>query len=129
MRRRFNPKKASSNLEVNLYNKYGNVKTEVDGIVFDSKKEARYYETLLLRKKAKDIIGFELQPVFELQPKFKYGGKTIRAIRYVADFLVYHEGQTEIVDVKGMQTATFKLKWKMLKFKYGQTGEYIFTIV
>ena len=109
------------------YNKYGAKKTVLDGIKFDSIAESRYYSELKLRKRAGDIEDFELQPEFELQEKYRdTDGKMIRAIKYKADFLVHHKGLEEIVDVKGIQTPVFKLKWKLLKHKYG--GRYKFTI-
>jgi|TARA_Y100000296_G_C5179952_1_gene263263 hypothetical protein len=109
--------------------KYGNRKTEVDGILFDSKKEAAYYCELKLRKKAGDIFNFDLQPVYELQTAFRdNSGKHIRAITYKADFVVYEDGKTTIVDVKGMKTEVFKIKWKMLKYKYRERG-YEFLLV
>lgn len=39
------------------YRKYNNRKIEVDGMVFDSKKEASRYEELLLLQKAGAISG------------------------------------------------------------------------
>ena len=112
------------------YNKYKNKKTEIDGIVFDSKKEAKLYEELKLRKKAGDIINFECQPEFELLPAFFTSeGQKIRKMTYRADFLVFHDGLTEIIDVKGKKTAVFQLKWKLMLWKHGRTGEYKFTIV
>jgi len=113
------------------YNKYGNKKTVVDGIKFDSKKEAAYYQELKLRKRARDIIDFELQPKFTLQPSFKKDGKTIRAITYTADFIVYSDGKTEIVDVKAskfFQTNVFRIKWKMLQYKLRNDEGYTLTL-
>lgn len=111
------------------YNKYGAKKTVLDGIKFDSIAESRYYSELKLRKRAGDIEDFELQPEFEIQEKFRDSdGNSIRAIKYRGDFLVHHNnGLEEIIDVKGIQTPEFKLKWKLLKHKFG--GRYQFTIV
>ena len=56
---------------------------------------------------------------FELQPSFKYKGKTIRAIKYIADFVItYPDGKTEVVDTKGYRTKDYLLKRKMLLHKY-----------
>lgn len=99
--------------------KYGAKKTVVDGITFDSKAEARYYQELKLLQRAGEVKEIELQPRFLLQPSFKKDGKTVRAIHYVADFRVtYKEGTVEIIDVKGMETKDFKLKKKMFDYKY-----------
>jgi len=45
--------------------KYRAVKTVVNGITFDSKKEAAYYNTLLLLKRAGEITKIDLQPEFK----------------------------------------------------------------
>lgn len=100
-------------------NKYGNKKTVVNGIKFDSLAESRYHLILLDKKKKGEILDFELQPVFELQPTFKKNGETFRAIKYKADFKVIHnDGRIQIIDVKGMETSVFKMKRKMFEYKY-----------
>lgn len=99
--------------------KYHNKKVEIDGIVFASKKEGDYYCNLKILKKAGMVKSFELQVPFELQPKFKHEGKTIRAIKYVADFVVnYPDGRQIVVDTKGFRTKEYLLKRKMLLYKY-----------
>lgn len=52
--------------------KISHKKTTIDGITFDSKMESEYYTYLKEEKKAGRILDFELQPVFELQPKYIY---------------------------------------------------------
>ena len=47
--------------------KYKAVKTEINGIKFDSKKEARRYKELKILEKADEIKSLELQPRFLLQ--------------------------------------------------------------
>lgn len=99
--------------------KYNNKKTTIDGITFDSKREAEYYCQLKLLEKAKVIKILELQPRFELQPTFKKNGVTHRSIVYVADFKILNEhNEIEIIDVKGMKTDLFKAKQKMFEYKY-----------
>lgn len=99
--------------------KYKSKKTIVDGISFPSRKEARRYQELKLLKKAGEIKDFELQPEFELQPKFKFFGRTIRPIKYIADFRVIYPDGTEIIeDTKGIETDVFKIKKKMLLYRY-----------
>lgn len=98
--------------------KYQNKKIIVNGIKFDSKKEAnRYYELLLLQK-AKIITNLELQPKFLLQDGFKKNGKTYRRIEYIADFKYIENGKTIVEDVKGFKTEVFKLKHKLFEYKY-----------
>jgi|WetSurMetagenome_2_1015567.scaffolds.fasta_scaffold01555_5 hypothetical protein len=100
-------------------NKYNAVKTEVDGILFDSKAEAARYLELKDLLSKQEILSFERQPEFELIPSFTKNGKKIRAIKYRADFIVYHNNGTVIVeDVKGMITDIFKIKRKMFDYTY-----------
>lgn len=101
--------------------KYSAVKTKVNGIKFDSKKEARRYKELKILEKADEIKSLELQPRFLLQEKFKYAGKTIRKIEYVADFRYIDEkGNTIVEDVKGMKTEVYKIKKKIFLKIYGE---------
>jgi hypothetical protein len=99
--------------------KYKNRKTTLDGIEFDSQKEANHYAKLKLLQKAGEIEKIELQPEFELLPRFKKNGKTYRPIIYIADFKVtYADGTVEVIDVKGYKTEVFRLKQKMFEYKY-----------
>lgn len=80
--------------------KYGAVKTEADGIMFDSKREASRYQELRLLEQAGEITNLRLQVPFELIPKSKYG----MPIRYIADF-TYNDlnGQLIVEDAKGVK--------------------------
>ena len=83
--------------------KYGNKITEVNGIAFDSKKEAAYYEDLLWRQRTGAVKSIELQPEFVLQPAYEVAGKKIRPIIYRADFKVTEAGgHVYYVDTKGV---------------------------
>ena len=100
-------------------NKYRAKKTTIDGITFDSKLEGEYYKHLKLLEKAGEISNLQRQVPFELQPAYTDNtGKKIRPIKYVADFVYTRGDETVIVDVKGVQTHEFKLKWKMLGYKF-----------
>jgi hypothetical protein len=99
--------------------KYKAKKTIVDGIAFDSITESEYYLHLKVMQKRGEIVAFALQPKFELQEAFEKDGKKYRKIEYIADFeVIHHDGNIEIVDVKGMITPDFKLKQKMFEKKY-----------
>ena len=101
------------------YNKFKNKKTEIDGIKFDSEMESHYYLYLKELKEEGVVVDFELQPAFILQEGFIKDGKKIRPITYKADFEVtYIDGHIEVIDVKGKMTEEFKLKRKMLLYKY-----------
>ena len=100
--------------------KYHNKRTTVDGITFDSKKEARRYAELKMLEKGGAISQLVLQPRFELQESFKKNGKTYRKIEYVADFM-YRDNEknvTIVEDVKGVKTDVYKLKRKMFEKVY-----------
>lgn len=100
-------------------NKYRNKKTVVDGIKFDSVKEAsRYYELKELQQKG-DILNLRLQPRYELQESFTHPefGK-LRAITYVADFEYCKGGKLVVEDVKGMKTDVYKIKKKLFLKRY-----------
>jgi hypothetical protein len=102
-----------------MASKYGNKKTVVDNITFDSKAEAIYYQQLKWLKQSKQIKDFKLQPKFLLQDEFKKNGKSFRKIEYKADFEVYRlDGTIEIVDVKGAITKEFAIKRKLFERKY-----------
>lgn len=67
--------------------KYGNTPTEVNGIKFDSQKEANRYRVLLAALQAGCIQDLRLQQDFTLQEAYTTPeGQRIRAIRYRADF-------------------------------------------
>lgn len=99
--------------------KYKNEPIIIDGHRFPSKKEARRYSQLKILEKAGEIYSLQLQVAFELQPKFKNPetGETIRAIKYVADFVYKDkEGNIHIEDAKGMRTEVYELKKKMMLY-------------
>ncbi len=102
-------------------NKYNAKKTIIDGIKFDSKKEANRYCELKLLEKAGEIIKLELQPRFQLQPKFEKNGKKYRAIEYVADFRYFDMASKKMVveDVKGFRKMpVYLMKRKMFEYVY-----------
>ena len=112
-----------------MYNKYRNIKAKVGNKKFDSIKEARRFQELKLLEKGGVIDSLELQPRFVLQDKFKYNGKTIRKIEYIADFMYRDNELCAVVveDVKPsakFQTEVYRIKKKMFLKKYGD--EYIF---
>lgn len=99
-------------------NKYKNKHVEYHGIKFDSKKEGAYYLKLKTMEELGIIKDLKLQVKFELQPSFKFNGKTIRAINYIADFTYYDENNKyHIVDTKGVKTEVYKIKKKMMQYK------------
>jgi len=93
-------------------NKFNAKKTIIDGIKFDSKLEAQFYEIL-----KPHII--QLQPSFELQPSYVTSdGVKVRNIVYKADFMIQLDNKQIVIDAKGVETDVFKIKAKMLKYHY-----------
>lgn len=104
-----------------MRNKFNARKTVVDGITFDSAREARRYQELKLMERAGEIIGLRRQVRFELIPSFECDGKHYRPATYIADF-TYTDAKTGkkvVEDVKGMRTDVYKLKAKMFAWRYG----------
>ena len=120
-------------------NKYKAVKTTIDGITFDSKKEAKRYTELKLLEKAGHITHLELQPEYQITIN---GAKICK---YKADFRYFtvrqenneqyynskgewqtptmtgdKEGQI-VEDVKGYKTPIYRLKKKLVEACYPGT--------
>jgi hypothetical protein len=100
--------------------KYHSRKAIVDGIKFDSLKEAKRYNELKILEKANEITELRLQVKFELQPSFKKEGKTYRKIEYIADFTYYDNRLNKYIveDTKGYKTEVYKIKKKLFEYKY-----------
>lgn len=111
--------------------KYHAKKTVVDGMVFDSKKEARQYGILKALEKAGEISDLQRQVEFLLIPEQRepdtvgmrggiHKGKLIeRKVTYVADFVYMRDGEYVVEDVKGMRTPEYILKRKMMLYNKG----------
>ena len=96
---------------------YNKITVTGDGIRHDSQKEANRWEELKLLQRAGKIKNLQRQVKFELTPKLA----DFRASYYIADF-VYEDlasGKTVVEDCKGMRTDVYKLKKKMLFWRYG----------
>lgn len=119
-------------------NKYRNKKVIVDGISFDSKKEARYYLLFREMEKKGEIFDLRLQVRYEIIPSvwkeeicyLKTKTKTIRrcvqkAVHYIADFVYTDKDGNEcVIDAKGYRTKEYLLKKKiMLAYKGIQITE------
>ena len=117
-----------------MQNKYYNKKCTVNGIVFDSRKEARRYQELLLLQRAGVIKNLQRQVKYVLIPAQyesyeRYGkngqeltpGKKLveRECAYVADFVYVEDGKTVIEDTKGFKTKDFIIKRKLMLYTHG----------
>ena len=96
--------------------KYHAKKTVVDGIEFDSTKEAKRYTKLRDMAEAGEIQGLCLQVPFELLPSFECAGVKYRGTKYIADFVYYRDGKQVVEDCKGVKTAEYKLKKKLMAY-------------
>lgn len=107
-------------------NKFNAKKTELNGIIFDSQKEARRYSQLLLLERAKEIKDIELQPRFELIINDKpvkirsKGFPNGRKCSYKADFRYYDNKTQQVVveEVKGFDDTASRLRRAVVECIY-----------
>lgn len=103
-----------------IINKYRNKKVIVNGIEFDSKREAQRWAQLKLLERAGEIANLERQVSFELIPAQKIREKVVeRACYYIADFVYTENGQQVVEDAKGVRTPEYIIKRKMMLYRYG----------
>ena len=120
-------------------NKYKAVKTTIDGITFDSKREAKRYTELKILEKAGHITHLELQPEYQITVN------GVKICKYKADFRYFtvraesnersynskgewqtptmtgdKEGQI-VEDSKGFKTPIYRLKKKLVEALYPGT--------
>ena len=120
-------------------NKLGNKKKVIDGITFDSKREAKRYSELKLLERAGVISDLELQKKYVLIPAqyrevptgelYKVGARKglpkmkrvclEEACTYTADFVYKKDGQTVVEDAKGFRTDKYIIKRKLMLHLYG----------
>lgn len=96
-------------------NKFNAKKTYVDGIKFDSKKEALRFIALRHQQNNGEISNLKLQPRFRLQDGFDFEGERVRPINYKADFIYIRDGETIVEETKGCKTEDYKLRIKLFK--------------
>lgn len=99
--------------------KYHAEKTVVDGITFDSRKEASRYLVLKGMEEDGSIEDLRRQVRYELVPAFDVDGKHYRPVSYVADFVYREDGREVVEDVKGVRTDVYRLKSKLFARRYG----------
>ena len=118
------------------WHKYGNRKVAVDGIAFDSIREARRYKQLKLLLLSGEIVWLSMQVPFELVPaqyeetgevytkgprkgQPKQGKCIEKSVVYVADFVYFENGKRVVEDTKGVRTPEYIIKRKLMLHKYG----------
>ena len=93
--------------------KYRNNKTEAEGIIFDSKKEANRYLELRRLEKFHHISDLKIQVRFEIVIN------SMKVCAYVADFTYIEDGKLVVEDVKGFKDKIYRLKKKLMKACHG----------
>lgn len=122
--------------------KYNSSKIKIDGILFDSRKEAARYSQLRLLQRAGQISDLRLQVRFELLPaqyadtdkvyvkgprKGQHKRRCIeQSVVYVADFVYTECGtrKTVVEDTKGMRTKDYIIKRKLFRWRFGNQYEF-----
>ena len=116
-----------------MYRKYNNKKVMVDGIKFDSKKEATRYKELktleragiiqdLQRQVKYVLVPAQYEPTSEVYTKGKENGKLKkgrlieRECAYYADFVYTENGKTVVEDTKGVKTPEYIIKRKLMLY-------------
>ena len=119
-------------------NKYRNKTVVVDGIAFDSKKEARRFQELKLLESSGAIRDLQRQVKFVLIPAqyestgerytkgkkkgcMKPGKLLERECAYIADFVYTDIGNARLVveDTKGIKTDKYIIKRKLMLHVHG----------
>jgi hypothetical protein len=96
------------------FRKFGNTKTTVDGIIFDSKAESKHWFELKIRERAGEISNLQRQVTYRLE----VNGELI--CKYIADYVYMENGQEVTADCKGFITPEFRIKAKLFKAIYGR---------
>lgn len=111
--------------------KYNAKKVIIDGMTFDSKREANRFQELAARQKLGEIKGLRRQVKFVLIPAqrepdsvgarggVKKGRLIERECSYIADFVYEENDKVVVEDSKGFRTSDYKIKRKLLLYFYG----------
>ena len=117
-----------------MRNKYYNKKTCIDGIEFDSRKEACRYQELKLMERAGVIKDLKMQVKYVLIPaqyetverygksgqRLKDGQKLLeKECSYIADFVYTENGKEIVEDTKGIKTKDYIIKRKLMLWIHG----------
>jgi hypothetical protein len=108
-------------------NKYHAEVCTVDGIRFDSKKEARRYQELKILAAAGEITALELQPAFPITvvELWRDEARQVACGRFRADFRYVETASGEVVieDAKSEATKTtaYRLRKRLVEAIHGVT--------
>jgi hypothetical protein len=97
--------------------KYHAVRTDYNGVRYDSKREAQYAAQLDMMKRAAKRSDRVLQWTRQCSVPLETRGVVI--CKLVLDFeVVYCDGRMEYHEVKGVETPVYKLKMKLFRALY-----------
>jgi hypothetical protein len=99
--------------------KYHAKRTELDGIVFPSLKEASRYSELVLLEHAGEIADLEVDAKTPIRYELAANGH--RVCYYRPDFRYREKGRVVVEDCKGFVTPVFRLKAKLFRACYPDT--------
>ena len=111
--------------------KYYAKKITVNGITYDSKKEARRHAQLLEMERKGDIKDLRRQVKFVLIPTqrepdtigprggVKKGKLLEHECAYIADFVYEANGKRIVEDTKGVRTKEYIIKRKLMRYVHG----------
>jgi len=95
--------------------KYGNKKVVIDGVTFDSGKEAGRYVELRMREKMRELVDLKVHPRYPIVIN------GVKVCTYVADFSYYDmlAKCNPVEDTKGVRTQAFVIKKKLMLAVHG----------
>lgn len=111
--------------------KYHSKKITLNGITYDSKKECKRHQELLLLEKAGAIQNLQRQVKYVLIPSQRepdttgkrggtVKGKLLeRECAYIADFVYQADGKLIVEDTKGVRTTEYIIKRKLMLWVHG----------
>lgn len=113
--------KMPAHVAVPQKSKYKNVRVQVDGVTFDSKREAAFWQQLKLREKAGEISELTRQGGFALHCPNHAEHLYLEVCEYRADFRWRdsRDGKIHVADAKGVRTQIYKLKAKWMELEHG----------
>lgn len=97
--------------------KYRAIRTTVDGVTFASKAEAARYSELKLLIAHGSVRNLELQPAYAIVVNGVRVGKYLADFRY--EIREANDWRQVVEDVKGVETALYRLKAKLVRALYG----------
>ncbi len=111
-------------------NKYGAIRSEFNGKIYDSKFEASVAADLETRKRAKDIIDYDTQYKVEMDIYTASGSKAF-TVNHKVDFRIHHNDHSyELYEAKGIETADYKWRRKLLENLWlPEHKDHIYTVI